>query len=125
MPKARDSYTIQLKRPHLEWGTYRYTNTRDKIYGEAYIHIPLMFARKFKILKGSIFACTSSDGFINFDVKAAGCSKAGDIYAKQFEGNGDLKALGRWFTHCHAEAGDFVEVEFTSPNSVNFSLIKR
>lgn len=40
MAKAGDYYTITLKKSHLDWGTHRYTGTREEIPGEGYIPIP-------------------------------------------------------------------------------------
>ena len=40
MAKTGDTFTITLKRPHLEWGSYRHTNSRGIVYGEGYIPIP-------------------------------------------------------------------------------------
>lgn len=34
------SYEITLKHTHLEWCSYRYTNSRGVVYGEGYIPIP-------------------------------------------------------------------------------------
>lgn len=123
MPRAGDSYTVEVKQSHLDWGRHRYTNTRDRIAGEAYVKIPRAYAESFDIHTGSIYNATFTDGFPGFQAKAAGNSEAGDIYAKQFQGDGDLKAFGRWYQHCGAEVGDEVLVEFTSSTDVQFTLI--
>ena len=44
MAKAGDFYEITLKQPHLEWGEYRYTDSRGIVYGEGYIPIPANIA---------------------------------------------------------------------------------
>ncbi|WP_097028591.1 hypothetical protein [Clostridium peptidivorans] len=119
MPQAGDSYTVVLKEAHLNWGTHRYTYTRDRIYGEAYIQIPLGVARSIGILRGAVFNCTSTDGQFNHPLRAAGCCTAGAIHAKQFQGDGDLKVLGTWLHgYCGANVGDRIEVTWTSPNDI-------
>ena len=45
MPKAGDRFIVEIKPSHLGWGTHRYTDTRDPIYGEGY-----MMNRKLKYL---------------------------------------------------------------------------
>ena len=37
MANAGDSYVVTLTRAPLEWGTHRYTGSRNRIYGEGYI----------------------------------------------------------------------------------------
>jgi len=134
MPQQGDVYTITLKETHLNWGTHRYTNTRDRIYGEGYIPIPRNIAIGFGIYNSnyesnhelgvSLFRCVSSDG--NFDgfLKASGSMVAGDEYAKQFQGLGDLKALGSWFSAVNAQVGDQVKVEWTSSTDVVITLFQ-
>lgn len=133
MPKQGDSYTIILKKSHLNWGTHRHTNTRNIIYGEGYIPIPKAKAIKLEIYNSnydsdsklgiSLFRCTSSDGFFDGYLKASGSSTSGDIYAKQFQGLGDLKALGSWFSAVNAQVGDQVKVEWTSSTDIVITLI--
>ena len=124
MPRAGDSYVIRLKQAHLDWGGYRYTNTRDRIPGEAYIPIPKKYAEKYDIEIGSIYRASFADGFSSFKARAAGNSVAGGVLAKQFQGDGDLKAFGRWYASRGAEVGDEVKVTFTGPGTVEFELIK-
>ncbi len=132
MPKAGDQFTVELKPSHVDWGKHRYTDTRDLIDGEGYIPIPLAKAREIGIYNSNyprtglgynLFNCTSADGYFKGVLKAAGSKEAGDIYAKQFEGNGDLKALGRWFGKCGAKVGDHVKVLWTSPTSIIIELL--
>lgn len=122
-----DSFTIVLKQSHLEWGAYRYTNSRDIIYGEGYIPIPSKYAKKYKIYNSNfykiglgynIFNCVSEDGYFNGKLKAGGCSKKGEIYAKQFHGLKNLKALGDWFKYCNAKEGDLIEVKWISSRDI-------
>ena len=124
MPKAGDSYTIELKTSHLNWGQHRYTATRDPIAGEGYIPIPKARATEFDIKLGNLYQAVFSDGFSSFTCRASGNSHAGDVYAKQFQGDGDLKAFGRWFTYCQAKEGDTVQVRFISDSIVQFELIR-
>lgn len=134
MPHANASFIIELKKAHLGWGKYRHTQTRPLIEGEAYIPIPKTKARSLGIfnsnhggdsLGNNIFDCNSSDGIFSGQIKASGCSEAGDIYAKQFQGNGDLKALGIWFEKINAEVGDRVKITWKTPTEVEITLLKQ
>jgi hypothetical protein len=132
MPKAGDHFIVELKPSHVDWGNYRYTDTREPIDGEGYIPIPLPKARSLGIYNSNylhiglgynLFNCTSADGYFSGVLKAAGSRKAGDIYAKQFEGSGDLKALGRWFRRCGAKVGDHVKVHWISSTDIIIELL--
>ncbi|WP_310602981.1 hypothetical protein [Anaerosporobacter sp.] len=127
MAIAGNTYTITLKRTHLEWGTHRYTGSRDFIYGEGYIPIPAYVARNFDLFNDNnartglgynIFNCTSTDGFFNGQVKTSGCSQAGDVHAKNMHGYGDLQALGAWYAHVGAQVGGHVEVTWVSSTDI-------
>lgn len=123
MPAAGNVFQVRLKPAHLRWGTLgqsRQSNPRSRL--EAYVQIPLPYARAFTILPGSVFNGRSSDGFFNATVKASG-STGTPKRAKQFQGNGDLKLFGRWFQHVNAQPGDIIQVEFTSPTDVVFTKI--
>lgn len=124
MARAGDNYEVEIKLSHIDWGRHRYTNTRDKIAGEAYVKIPKDVAVDFDIRVGDTFTAHFSDGFDSFTARAAGNTVARSVYAKQFQGDGDLKAFGRWYAHVGAEVGDKVLVEFLSPDNVQFTLIK-
>ena len=124
MPHSGDSYSVVLKQTHLNWGTYRHTTTRTEIQGEAYVPIPKHCAFSFGIQLGDLYRAVFSDGFPSFIAKAAGNSRAGDTYAKQFQGNGDLKAFGRWYSAVGAEIDDEVLVRFIDSQTVEFTLIK-
>ena len=124
MPSAGDCYTVSLKEAHFDWGRHRYTHTRVRIAGEGYVPIPRIYAKLYDIHKGDRFTATFADGFPSFVARAAGNSTAGDIFAKQFQGDGDLKAFGRWYASCCAEVGDTVSVTFTAPDIVLFELNK-
>ena len=125
MAIAGNTYRVTIKEAHLRWGTLRYTNSRGLVYGEGYIKIPRQYAKNFNIynhnysnadiLGINIFNCSSRDGFFNnVKIKAAGSSTAGDIYAKQFQGNGSLQVIGDWYRHVNAQVGDIVQVTWTS-----------
>lgn len=125
MAMAGDTYMVTIKEAHLRWGTHRHTNSRGLVYGEGYIKIPLQYAKSFNIFNHNhsnadilginIFNCSSRDGFFNnITIKAAGSSTAGDIYAKQLQGNGSLQVIGNWYRHVNAQVGDIVKVTWTS-----------
>jgi len=124
MPKKGDSYIATLKKPHLEWGSYRHTNSRGTRYGEGYIQIPASIARQLFITNnnrgpGATYTCNTSDMYLkNVMLLAAGCSTKGNIYAKQFQGKGKLRLLGDWFAHIGAKVGDQIEVKFISPTEI-------
>jgi len=130
MAVANDSYNIPLIQAYLDSGVQRYTNSRGIVYGEGYIHIPAYYAHSFNLYNSSvnpnmadvlgvnIFNCISADGSFRGILKAGGSSKKGDPYAKQFTGSGNLKALGSWYAHLNAQAGDHVEVTWTSPTDI-------
>lgn len=123
MPKVGDSFTITLKKTHLEWGTYRHTNSRGVVYGEGYLQIPIKYARMFNITNSNssnnnVYICNSSDGFLSDATVISAGSRVGGIYAKQFHGSGDLKLLGDWYNHINAQIGDQIKIEFTSPTEI-------
>lgn len=130
MANIGDSFITTLREAHLGWGELRYTNTREIIYNEGYLQIPARIARRLNIYNSNqnngndeyginLFYCNSSDGFLdNVTLKAAGCSNAGDVYAKQFQGSGDLKLLGRWFNNINAQVGDRIQITWTDTNSI-------
>lgn len=132
MPKKGDHFIVELGPSHVDWGRYRRTDTRELIDGEGYIPIPSHEARRLGIYNSNhsdtglgfnLFNCTSADNLFVGVLKATGCSEAGNIYAKQFHGNGDLKALGRWFRLCSANVGDRVEIRWISPIDVIIELL--
>lgn len=125
MPKYGDTYNVELKKAHLEWGTHRHTSTRGTIYGEGYLQIPIQHAKVFdiynsnKVNANTIYNCNSLDGFLkNVPLKASGSSYSGYPYAKQFQGSGDLKLIGDWYHYISAVVGDRIKVFFTSPTDM-------
>ena len=122
------SYEITLKRTHLEWGSYRYTNSRGVVYGEGYIPIPANVAYSNNIFNQNgtdgkdifgenLFYCSSADGLYQGVVRAQG-NQDNPRYAKQFSGDKDLKAIGNWFYQIGASVGDKIRVTWTSPTEL-------
>jgi len=130
MPNRGDFFITTLKRAHLEWGTHRHTLSRGLIYGEGYLQIPANIARQLQIFNsnqlGAItdYTCNSADEFLqDVTLKASGCSSAGNIYAKQFQGCGNLKVLGDWFFHINAIIGDRVKITWIDNISIEIERI--
>lgn len=134
MADTGDSYIVTIKRPHLEWGEYRYTDSRGVVYGEGYIKIPAKEARRLNLLNTNgtpggdvwgenLFNCTSVDGRFSCILHAQGCSNAGDPFAKQFAGDNNLKALGDWYYSMGAQVGDQIKVTRSSPTDIIIDLI--
>lgn len=124
MAIAGQSFVVEIKPAHIGWGTYRYTNTRDPIYGEGYIKIPREYAHEFGIFNDNHphanprYYCHALNGSFNGVLLAQGCNTAGDPYAKQFAEEGNLKGIGDWYRSVNAQVGGHVEVVFTSSNSL-------
>lgn len=129
MPKTGDTFIVTIKPSHLGWGTYRYTNTRDHIYGEGYIKIPRQYAKEFGIFNDNHptanprYYCTAVNGHFSGVLLAQGCSQAGDIYAKQFAESGNLKGIGDWYRSVGAQVGRQVKVTFTSADRLQIEYI--
>jgi len=130
MPQTGDFYKVTLKRAHLEWGNYRHTSTRGTVYGEGYLQIPKKIALRFNIFNSNqananiIYNCSSVDGLMNnVQIKASGSSSAGDPYAKQFQGNGNLQVFGSWYSQINAQVGDIILVRWVSPSSMTVEKI--
>ena len=129
MAIAGNNYTVTLKNAHLNWGEYRDSHTRPPISGEGYIPIPRDIAKMFHILNTNgtgkidvwgqnIFHYKTSDGRQNGVLRAQGCSGYGDIYAKQFSADNDLKKIGTWFKDIGADVGTVINVEWVSPYDI-------
>ena len=130
MAKAGDSYVVELRENHLAWGTYRYTASRTPRSGEAYLPIPIEYARKYEIYNGNathkadvlgenIFGCVTIGAYL----KAQGGADRGAVYAKQFAVNDDLKGLGEWYRAVGAKPGDSVRVVWISPSDIEIELL--
>lgn len=64
------------------------------------------------------------DGYLrDVSLKAAGGSKAGDIHAKQFQGNGNLQLLGDWFNYVNAVVGDRVRITWLTSTDIEIEKI--
>ena len=129
MPKKNDSYIIKLKESHLKnWGTHRYTNTRGKINNESYIPILVSKAKEYNILNSNqsehniIYTAKFKNTDISVEVLASGSTKAGDKYAKQFHGKGNLKALTPEYETLGVKVGD--EIKITFIDEKNFEIEK-
>ncbi|MGC6174027.1 hypothetical protein [Lacrimispora sp. 38-1] len=133
MPKAGDTYEVDLEPSHLGWGNHRYTETRDIIYGEGYVPIPLGFARTHSVYNSNhspegmgtnLYFASSRDGYLqNVLLLAQGCKEAGDELAKQFSVQGDLKEIGRWYASQRATTANSVRVTWTSPTELQLEII--
>lgn len=133
MPNIGDTYVVRLKPSHLGWGDYRYTNSRDIIYGEGYIPIPKRYACAYSIynsnhypqgLGTNLFIASSKDGFLQkVGLLAQGCSTAGDEYAKQFSVQGNLQVIGQWFKSRKATTSNSVRVTWIAPTELILEII--
>ncbi|MHC1717226.1 MAG: hypothetical protein AB9883_01005 [Acidaminococcaceae bacterium] len=134
MAIAGDHFTVTLSETHLDWGRVRNATNRVPIQGEGFIPIPRHIARRIGLFNGNhtcrqnqlginLFNCRSADGFFAGQLKSQGGSYKGDIFAKNFAGNRDLKALGRWYVQCNARPGDTVEVTWTTPTDITICHI--
>ena len=130
MPKKDDKFTVKLKKAHIEWGTHRHTSTRGIRYGEGYIQISSKVATSFdiymsnKIGANTEYICSSTDGTLkDVILKASGSQGQNLEYAKQFQGSGNLKALGDWYHSIGAQVGDEIKVLFTSPTDIILSKV--
>lgn len=134
MPNRGDQFTVTLGSTNIEWGTYRYTDSRPHITGECYIPIPSSHAHQYgiynsnhtggrDILGKNVFNAQSADGYFNGIVKTSGSSQAGNIYAKNLSGKGNLKAFNDWFNHMGVTVGTSIIVEWISPTEILFTII--
>lgn len=134
MAQKGNRYVITLNASQLGWGVERYTNSRQRRKGEAYLAIPINCAREFGLYNSNqtngldvpgvnIFNCISADGFLSCQLKSQGCRKEGDVYAKQFSGNNNLQTLGNWYEHINAQVGDEIEVYFHSAYDIELTLL--
>jgi hypothetical protein len=130
MPSGGDTFYTTLKKAHLEWGTHRHTSTRGIVYGEGYLHIPRADAQRIGIYNSNqvgvtnTFICNSTDGYLtNTKIKASGSTASGDIFAKQFQGDGNLQVLGNWFSSVNAKIGDRVRVTWVNQNEIEIEKL--
>lgn len=133
MANQGDCYEVVLKETHLYWGLVRETNSRTPRRNEAYIPIPIKFAREYNIFNSNnsdsglgynIFYASSSDGFLNnVELLAQGGGKKGDIYAKNFSGRGNLGIISNWYQSQGAQVGDKLRVYWDSPTHITLTLL--
>lgn len=125
MANTGESYEVELKEPHLDWGRVRYTNTREPIPGEGYIPIPAADAYRLNLLNSNgtngndvfgqnLFYCTSADHSYQGVLRAQG-NQDRTQYAKQFSEDGNLRGIGSWYASIGAVPGDWIRVSWTSP----------
>lgn len=133
MAQAGDSYVVELKQAHLEWGEHRYTNSRGIVYGEGYIPIRAEDAYRFNIqnqngtgyrdiMGVNLFNCESSDGLFRGVLRAQG-NQSNARFAKQFAGDNNLKAIGLWYSQIDAQVGDRVKVTWLSPTDIKIERL--
>jgi len=126
MPKAGDTFEVELKPAHIQWGTRGQSRIgQGRSNKEAYIPISIRNARRYNILQATVFHAKSADGYFDHDVLASGSQGDNYEYSKQFHGYGNLKLIGYWLKdYCNAKPGDRVRVEFTSPDDILFTFIR-
>lgn len=135
MANAGNSFITKLKDAHLGWGELRYTDSREPIPNEGYIQIPMKDARRLNILNSNgtnhqdilgknLFKCKSADGNLNCVLRAQGCCSAGEIYAKQFSADNNLKIIGNWYRCMNAQAGNRIKVTWKTPTDIIIELIR-
>lgn len=73
----------------------------------------------------NLFKCKSVDGLLDCELKVAGNIGHGEVYAKQLQGNGNLKILGEWYRKMGAEVGDKVMVTWKSSEDLEIELKKK
>ena len=127
MPKQGDSFRTNT---YQKWGEYpkRESYSRDVMLGEAYIVIPKQYAELFNIYMSNAGVNTEYEAYdcqgdFICVLKAQGNSFAGDVYAKQFAGSGNLTALNSWISTYSVADSDTIEVEFLSSNSLRLTKL--
>lgn len=130
MPKQGDNYKVKLIETYIKWGEFRNTDSREKIIDEVYLPIPATKAREYgiynsnKVGANTDYDVITSDGFaINGKLKAQGSSEAGNIYAKNLSGSGNLKLLGPWMAHINAKVGDEIKIEWTNETTIKLTKL--
>lgn len=127
MPSAGDSYVVQVKPSHIDWGEYRNPTNREPINGESYVKIPSEYARRYRIVRGTFYTAHFVNGNPDMRIKASGNGplENGVQLAKQFEGvgHGACKAFTPWYQSSGIGVGDWIKVEFLSPTDILFSKV--
>jgi len=129
MPKTGDrfdSYTYQ------NWGEYspkRDSESRTEMLSEAYLAIPQKYAKKYDIYmsnkKGANTDYDAYDQNGNYIcvLKAQGNVGKGHVYAKQFSGSGNLKALEKWIKMYNISDSDTIEIKFLSSSELKLTKV--
>lgn len=134
MPNVGDSFVVKILQVHRGWGTPpgRVSPSRAPRTGEGYIKIPKCYAREFNIFNSNKTGANTSyrvscvNGTqIKGKLLAQGCTKAGDVYAKQFSAKGNLRKIGDWYKSVNAQVGGKVKVTFTSPRDLAIEYIPK
>lgn len=129
MPKAGDKFRTNT---YQKWGEYspkRFSPSRSYEPDESYIVIPKFFAEIFSIYMSNkrdantCYEAYDDKGEFICVLKAQGCSTKGDIFAKQFAGKGNLKALNPWILKNGVTDADTIEVEFLSSAALKLSKV--
>ena len=100
MAQQGDRYVVELKEPHLQWGEYRYTDTRETVKDEGYIPIPLNDARRLELVNSN-------------------ATGGKDILGKNLFR--DLRAIGLWYKYIGAHVGTEIEVFWRTPEDIVLS----
>ena len=133
MADVGDSFISVLKQAHREWGTYRHTDTRSAIEGEAYIAIPAKDAYRLNLMneKGAgqrdlwgitLFHCESADGLFSGVLRAQG-SQSRPQFAKQFSADNNLRGIGSWYKQIGAKDGDRIKVTWLSKTDIQIEKL--
>ena len=100
-----------------------------KRYDKNTFYLPRHYAERFGIFNANHsianprYRCTAVNGCYSGILLAQGCSSAGDIYAKQFAEEGNLKGIGDWYRSVGAQVGGRVKVTFTSSDSLEIEYL--
>ncbi|WP_438835011.1 hypothetical protein [Streptococcus pluranimalium] len=75
------------------------------------------------IIGQNIFNARSADDFFRGTVKSSGNNRAGDPFAKNLSGQGDLKAFNNWFNQMKVSPNTCIKIEWTIPTDILFTII--
>ena len=114
------SYYVRLKEVHINW-TH---NTGPKRGKEAYIPIPAEYAYAYEIKKGTAISCQCMGTEEIVNLKAAG-SQGRREYAKQFQGNNNLRVVYDLYDAHQAVENDYVIVWFFDNNFIQIEIVKQ
>lgn len=120
MPNAGDSFRVNLKPVHLNWGTVSSDGQRNRHPDEAYIPIPISDAKRLNLLNNGL--CFSVSGQ-DFQVKATGTQGDRGQYGKNLSSSGNLKLLGAYLKRgLHAHPGDIAIINWLSPTEISITI---